>query len=109
MSKKSSKPFLLFGLVMCMLATGIILAYVGIKLKCEEMVKEKILAEEELLSKRNYRTALTAQHQNYNSEERIVFWAAELGMIKQKDASMKLKVSKSKIEKISKVIKEKYE
>lgn len=109
MSKQSSKPLLVFGLMLFICSALIVLSYVGIKVRCEELVKEKVLEEEKLNLKRNEKIALIAEHQNYNSEERITFLAEELGMIKQVEAPVKLKVDKEKIEKLENIISEKYD
>ena len=86
------------------------LGYVSIKLKCEQLAKDKVLAEEKLNAVRNSRVSLIASEQNLTSEERIVKIAQdELGMIRPNTPKMQVKVSKEKIEEIEKVLREKYE
>ena len=46
--KKSAKPLILFSLFYMITITLFILGYVGIKLNCEELTKQKVLAEQEI-------------------------------------------------------------
>jgi cell division protein FtsL len=108
--KKSAKPLILLTLFYMITITLFILGYVGIKLKCEEMTKQKILAEQELENIENWKLSLSAQRQALTAEDRIVPIAEEeLGMIKSADAPVILTVDKNEIEKISKIVKGKYE
>jgi cell division protein FtsB len=108
--KKSVKPILLLALVYIITITLFILGYISVKLKCEELTKQKVLAEEELENKKNWKLNLTAQYQSLTSEDRIAPIAEdELGMIKPAEPPLVLYVDKNKIEEISKIIKDKYE
>jgi cell division protein FtsL len=108
--KKSAKPLILLTLFYMITITLFILGYVGIKLKCEEMTKQKILAKQELENIENWKLSLSAQRQSLTAEDRIVPIAEEeLGMIKSADAPVILTVDKNEIEKISKIVKGKYE
>ncbi len=107
---KGSKSKIAFTLFIFVVFTLLGLGYVSIKLKCEALTKEKILAEEKLSAFKNTRISLIASQQFLTSEERIVDIAQnELGMVKNTGTQMVLKVSKNKIEEINKILKEKYE
>lgn len=108
--KKSAKPLILFNSFVFIVATSLILGYVGVKLECEKLTKEKVLTGDRLVEIKNSRTNLTAQDQDLSAEERIVGIAqAELNMIRRTEAQIEINVSKDKIEEISKAIDKKYE
>jgi cell division protein FtsL len=107
--KKGSKPFLFFSILFFTAFIVLILFYVGIKLKCEELTREKILAEKQLDLKRNSQVNLTVKNQFLMSEERITNIAEELGMIRGEMSALRIEVSKQKIEDINDRLKEKYE
>ena len=108
--KKGSKPFIFFVLFLLGTYSLLILGYVGVKLECERLTKEKFDMQKILDSKKNRQVSFIAEVQNLSSEERIVEIASEeLNMIKGKDPKLILTVSKDKIEKISKDLKDKYE
>ncbi len=108
--KKSSKPLIAVVVLFLITAAVIVLGYVSIKLKCEVMTKQKVLAEEKLNAKNNTKVSLIAEYQYYSSEDRIVEIAKdELGMIKQNNPSIKIDVSKEKVQEISDIINGKYE
>jgi cell division protein FtsB len=108
--KKSAKPLIFFNSFVFIVATSLILGYIGIKLECEKLTKEIILTEERLKEIKNRRTDLTAQDQDLSAEENIVSIAkTELGMIKRTENPAVLDVSKEKIEEISKAVDKKYE
>lgn len=108
--KKSAKPLIVFVIFTFVASTFLILLYVGIKLECEKLTKEKVLTEGKLIETKNWKTNLIAQDQALSSEERIVEIAQnELGMIRRSEPPVVLKVNKDKIEEISKAIEKKYE
>ena len=108
--KKSSKPLIAVVVLFLITVAILVLGYVSIKLKCEMMTKQKVLTEEKLNAKNNTKVSLIAEYQYYSSEDRIVEIAKdELGMIKQNSPSIKIDVSKEKIQEISDKIKAKYE
>ncbi|MDR3628311.1 MAG: hypothetical protein P4L45_15820 [Ignavibacteriaceae bacterium] len=108
--KKSAKPLIFFNSFVFIVITSLILGYVGVKLECEMLTKEKVLAEEKLKEVKNWRINLTAQDQDLSAEERVVGIAeTELGMIKRTEAPIEINVSKEKIEEISRTIEKKYE
>ncbi|MDR3609858.1 MAG: hypothetical protein P4L27_04805 [Ignavibacteriaceae bacterium] len=107
---KNSKPLLGYGLLTGVVITLFALSYVGIKLKCESLIKDKVIAIQNLNSDKNENLNLTAQYQFLNSEERIVqISQSELGMIKGPSPAFSLNVSREKIEQIQKEINSKYE
>jgi len=107
---KNSKPLIVYLLTIGVVFTFYTLAYVGIKLKCESLIKQKVMAEESLSSTRNWKLNLTAQYQFLNSEERIVSIAGnELGMIKASAPVIKLTASSDKIMSVQKEVNAKYE
>lgn len=108
--KKGSKPFLFFSVMLFTSFIVLTLFYVGIKLKCEELTKEKILAEKQLDLKNNWQVNLTVKHQYLSSEERIT-WIAEkeLGMIRGASPVLEIRIDKEQIENIENQLKEKYE
>ena len=108
--KKGSKPFLFFSVMLFTSFIVLILFYVGIKLKCEELTREKILAEKQLDLKNNWQTNLTVKHQFLSSEERITEIAEkELGMIRGGSPVLKIIIDREQVEKIENQLKEKYE
>jgi cell division protein FtsL len=108
--KKSAKPLIFFNSLAFIVVTSLILGFVGVKLECEKLTKEKVLAGERLAEIKNERTNLTAQDQDLSAEERIVGIAqTELNMIRRTDIPIELDVSKDRIEEISKAVEKKYE
>jgi hypothetical protein len=107
---KNSKSFLVYGLSIGFALTIYALSYVGIKLKCESFIKDKVIGAQNLNSVQNEELNLIAQNQYLNSEERIVFIAqSELGMKKGDSPIITFPVSKEKIEQIQIEINSKYE
>lgn len=108
--KKGSKSNILATLFLLVVFTMLGLGYVSIKLKCEQLAKDKVLAEEKLNAVRNTRLSLVASEQNLSSEERIVRVAKdELGMVRKDAPWMQVKVSRQKIEEINQALRKKYE
>jgi|SRR3972149_1839115 len=109
-TKKNSKSKIFFTLFLFVVFTLLGLGYVSIKLKCEELTKNKILAEEKMNAIKNTRLSLTASQQLLTSEERIVKTAEEeLGLVKGVPPQMVLKVSRERIDEINEALKRKYE
>jgi cell division protein FtsB len=108
--KKSLKPVLVFSLLLFTSVVLIVLGYVGIKLECEVLIKEKLNAQEKLETGINKKINFTAQYQLLNSEERITGIAKnELGMIKDSSSNFQLAVSSEEVQRISELLREKYE
>jgi cell division protein FtsL len=103
--KKSLKPFIAMILLIFIALTFLILSYVRIKLECEMLIKDKVLAEEKFNSKKNWRVNLVAQHQFLSTKERIAEIAKnELGMVEKTDYDTILIVSKDKINRIAEIL-----
>ena len=108
--KKGSKSNIVSALFLLVVFALLGLGYVSVKLKCEAMIKEKFLLGEKLKAINNQNTALLGQRQDLTSEERIVEIAkSELGMKLNTKPQITVKVSKEKIDRIDKILKEKYE
>ncbi len=108
--KKTSKPFIALSLLVFIVLTSLILSYVGIKLECEMLIKEKVLAEEKLSAKKNWRVNLFAQYQYLSTKERIVEIAKnELGMVENSEADTIMIVSKDKIKRITGILEQEHD
>ena len=108
--KSGSKPLIVLVIFLSITGAVLILSYVSIKLKCEEITMQKVIAEEKLNSKNNLRVNLIAQEQFYSSKERISEIAElELGMVRKPSQNLSISVLKEKIDEIKEVLKEKYE
>ncbi len=108
--KKSVKPLLVFYLSIFIMSAFLILGYIGFKLECEKLIREKVETEKSLADIKNLKVNLIAENQALSSEERIVNIAqSELGMVKRTEPALVLTVSKAKIEQISSEIQKKYE
>lgn len=108
--KKSIKPLIMLSISVFVLFAFFTLLYVGTKLECERLMKEKVITQQKLTDFKNWNINLTAQSQALSSEERIVSIAEkELGMVKDSLPPLVMSVSKEKIEKISGAIDKKYE
>jgi len=108
--KQSAKPLIIFYLSIFVLFSFLILAYIGVKLECEKLVRENIETQKSLSDIKNLKINLIAEDQALSSEERIVDIAQnELGMVKRTTPPPVLTVSRSEIEKISLEIQKKYE
>jgi cell division protein FtsL len=108
--KKGSKPLIFFVIIILTMYAGLILGYVGVKLECELLVKEKFDTQKILNAKKNKRVNLLAELQFLSAEERIVKIAQEdLGMIRRTEPEIILTLSKDRIDEVSNKLKEKYE
>jgi cell division protein FtsL len=108
--KKSVKPIIAFSLFVLVVFAVVILGYVGIKLECEQLAKQKSLSQEKLIAVNNNKTNLIAEVQFLSSEERIVSIAQdELGLIKRTESRLTLTLDKSKVDELDNFLKEKYE
>ena len=107
---KGSKPLIFSVLFLLVVYSLLILGYVGVKLECERLTKEKFESQKILDSKKNKQVSLIAEVQHLSSEERIVKIAfEELNMMKRNEPKLILTVSSDKIRKINEAIREKYE
>jgi cell division protein FtsL len=108
--KKSFKPFIALILLTFIGLTFLILSYVGIKLECEMLIKDKVLAEEKYNSKKNWCVNLVAQIQFLSTKERIVEIAKNgLGMVEKTEYDTILIVSKDKINRIAEILEQEHD
>jgi len=108
--KKSAKPVIVFLLFVIVVLAAVVLGYVGVKLECEQLTKQKVLSQEKLIAVNNKKTNLTAEVQYLSSEERIVAVAqTELGMIKRTESRLILTLDKSEVDDLDNLLNEKYE
>jgi cell division protein FtsL len=80
---KASKLKRIASIFIVMFTVGtLVVAYVALKKKCDDLIKQKVVAEEELKNQNTKKNNLFAQYQNLTSEDRIVTIALyELGMV----------------------------
>jgi cell division protein FtsL len=105
--KKTSKPFIILSLLIFIIVASLILAYVGLKIECDMLLKEKVLAEENLNAKKNWKVNLLAQYQNLSAKERITEIAKiQLGMVENFSPDTTIIVSKDKVKLLSSVLEE---
>jgi cell division protein FtsL len=105
--KKTSKPFIILSLLIFIIVASLILAYVGLKIECDMLLKEKVLAEENLNAKKNWKVNLLAQYQNLSAKERITEIAKiQLGMVENFSLDTTIIVSKDKVKLLSSVLEE---
>jgi cell division protein FtsL len=108
--KKGSKSNIAISLFYCVVVAFFMLAYVGLRLKCEQLIKDKVDKQYTLKKTNDMNLSLIAQQQDLSSEERITGIAQnELGMIKDNGQKQTITVDTEEIDKISEALKEKYE
>jgi cell division protein FtsL len=108
--KKGSKNKIAISLFYCVVVAFFVLAYVGLRLRCEQFIKDKVDKQYTLKKANDINLGLIAQQQDLSSEERITGIAEnELGMVKDNGQSQTVTVDTEKIERISEALKEKYE
>ncbi len=81
--KRISKLKRIAGILFMLLIFGtLVISYVALKKKCDDLIKLKIVAAEELMNQNITQNNLFAKYQNLISEERIIPIAVqELGMV----------------------------
>ena len=108
--KKSSKPLIVIVMFLLLVITAFVLIGVGLRLKYEESVRTKVELQKILKSERTKKVNLVANYQMVAAEDVITRSAKnDLGMIKNSEPGIKITVSKDKIEKLSQLLKEKYD
>ncbi len=108
--KKSSKPLIVFSLLMILMLTAFGLAYVSLKLEYENLTKKKLEAENTLNFKEKIQFQLIAKYQEMNSKERIVKIAEdEFGMVPVNNFDLILKINQNDVQRVKDILKEKYE
>ncbi len=108
--KKGSKQRIATLLLYCILAAFFVLTYIGIRIRCEELTKTKVVDQQELGDKNNWNLNLVAQRQSLSSEERIVKIAEDqLGLVKDNGKYRTIPVDSEDIARVEQMLKEKYE
>lgn len=109
--KKSSKIKRIVGIfILIFVCGGIIITYVALKKKCDNLIKQKVIAEEELKNQNTKRNNLLAQYQNLVSEERIIpIAASELGMIIADPPIEVITIDKKQVVDLENLLREQYE
>jgi biopolymer transport protein ExbD len=108
--KKSYKPMILVLLILLVSTTAIILLSIGIRLKYEELTRQKVRLEKELSIENTIRIKLLADHQMYADENIIETFAKEnLGMIKRDKPALIIKINQDNVEKLNRELISDYE
>ena len=81
--KKGSKLKRIASVFILLFTIGaFVVAYVALKKKCDDLIKQKVDADKELQNQNTKKNNLFAKYQNLTSEDRIVTIALyELGMV----------------------------
>jgi len=104
--KKNTKPLILSILLMLLMATALVLIIIGVRLKYEELTREKVKIEKLLKVENSGKVNLIAEYQTYSSEERIVPIAKnELGLVKRDQPKISISINKSLINEINRKLK----
>jgi len=104
--KKNTKPLILSILLMLLMATALVLIIIGVRLKYEELTREKVKIEKLLKVENSGKVNLIAEYQTYSSEERIVPIAKnELGLVKRDQPKISISINKSLINEINRRLK----
>ena len=108
--KKSAKPLIVIVMFLLLVITTLVLISVGLRLKYEESVRTKVELQKILKSERTKKVNLVANYQMVAAEDIITSSAKnDLGMVKNSEPGIQITVSKDKIAKLSKLLKEKYD
>jgi len=108
--KKGSKQKIAMLLIYCIMVAFFVLTYIGIRIRCGELTKAKVMEQEELGDKNNWNLNLIAQRQSLSSEERIVEIAEDkLGLVKDNGQYRTIPVDSEDIVRVEHMLKEKYE
>lgn len=107
---KSSKPILLYLIILLITVFGIVLSIVISKISYEQMLMKKDKTEKELIVAGQEQKRLKVTHQDLLEEERIIPFAEKnLLLIRNFDSDGQIKISKEKIENLEEIIRTKYE
>lgn len=108
--KKSAKPLIVTLLLMLLIMTTLVLFVIGTRFKYEELIREKVGIESQLRSEQTKRTNLFAEFQMLSAENIIVLSAKrDLGMIQNYETVNKISIRKSEIDRLNKILAEKYD
>jgi len=100
--KKSTKPVIFFIITLMVMLTAVVLTSQGVKLKYEELVREKAQLEVELKSEQTKNVNLIADYQMLTSEDIIKNFALnQMNMVESdKQLSKKIIIQKEEVEEI---------
>jgi len=108
--KKSSKPTLFLILTLLLITAAFVLVSIGFKLKYEQYLLQKDKAEKIFKEGSQKKIKLTAEYQTVTAEERIVFVAkSELGLIRNVEVPLIIKIDNEKILNLEETLNLKYE
>jgi hypothetical protein len=109
--KKNSKPVIFIIIFFLVFVTGILLVAQGLRLKCEELIRERTHLDGKIRSHKINRVSLIASYQMYTAEDVIKKYATgQLGLIENNmESSKKVILKKELIEETEKELKNKYE
>lgn len=106
--KRNSKPVIFSILLMLLVSTALVLIIIGVRLKYEELTREKVKVEKLLKVENSRKVNLIAEYQTYSSEERIQPIAKnELGLIKRDQPKISVSLNKKLIDEIKEKLKSK--
>lgn len=89
---------------------ALIVSYVALKKKCEDLIKQEVVAEEELKNQDVWKNNLIARYQNLTSEDRIVPIATyELGMVIEDPPILIVTIDSEKILDFQTLLQEQYD
>lgn len=109
--KKNSKPVIFVVIFFLLLVTGILLVAQGLRLKCEELIRERTQLDGEIRSHKINKVSLIASYQMYTTEDRIKQYAInQLGLIENDmETTKKVIIKKELIEETENKLNSRYE
>ncbi len=108
--KKSHKPLIVILLFLLVSLTAVFLVSIGLKLKYEELTREKVALEKNLRDESTLKIKLYADYQMYSDENAVETFAREnLGMIKRNKVAIKIKINQDEIDKLNDELKPEHE
>ena len=109
--RKNSKPVIFVIIFFLLLVTGILLVTQGLRLKCEELIRERTYLDREIRSHKTNKVSLIASYQMYTAEDVIKQYAtSQLGLIENDmESSRKIILEKELIEETENELKNRYE
>lgn len=109
--KKASKLKRIASILFMLFVFGaLIITHVALKKKCDDLIKHKVDAEQELKNQNTIQNNLFAKYQNLSSEERIIPIAVEeLGMVIADPPIEVVTIEKEKIMDLQTLLEEHYD
>lgn len=108
---KSGKIKRIIFTILTLLTIGVFAVfYVALKKNCEDLIKQKFIAEEELKDEQTEKNNLTAEYQNLTSEDRIMSIALnELDMVIQDTPIQTVSIDSKTIAEVESYLKERHD